>query len=76
MALRVDAHVAELAAVATRTHQRAPVDEDTATDTDVAGEIDHGAAVTRTAAHLLGEHAEIRVIAHGHVTASSAQSAT
>jgi hypothetical protein len=68
--------MAELAAVAARAHQRAPVDEDTAADTDVTGEVDHSAAIARTAAHLLGEHAEIRVIADGHVTASAAESIT
>ena len=74
VALRVDAHVADLAAVATRAHEGASVDEDSATHTDIAREIDHGAAVTRTAAHLLSEHAEVGVIAHRHVPPSAAES--
>ena len=69
---RIDAHVAHLAAVAARADQRTTVDEDTPTHADVAREIDHGAAVPRTAAEVLGEDSEIRVIAHADIAPSAA----
>jgi CubicO group peptidase (beta-lactamase class C family) len=74
VAAGIDAHVAELAAVTTRTHERTSVDEDSTTNTDIASEIDHRAAVARAAAQLLRQHAEVRIIAHGHFATPAPES--
>lgn len=67
--LRIDAHVADLSAVATRPDKWMPIHEEAPADADVTGEVEHGAAVTGTAPQVLGKHPQISVVANAHITA-------